>query len=77
MLLPYLPNNFHYLQANNVNSFVSSHVLHAYEIDIMSINSNRVKKEPGTGSVFPIRTFETSVIYSKKRNKELVPVPGS
>ena len=38
-----------------------------------SINSIIVKKEPGTGILFPICTFETLVIYTHIRNKELVP----
>ena len=32
-----------------------------------------VNKEPGTGSLFPICTFETLVLYTKIRNKELLP----
>ena len=39
----------------------------------MSTNPNIVKKEPGTGTLFPICTFETSVLYTKIRNKQVVP----
>ena len=38
-----------------------------------SINPIIVKKEPGTGSLFPICTFKTLVLYTNIRNKELVP----
>ena len=36
-------------------------------------SSNIVKKEPGTGSLFPNCTFETLVKYTQIENKELVP----
>ena len=39
----------------------------------ISTNLNIVKKEPETGSLFPICTFETSVLYTKIRNKQVVP----
>ena len=42
-----------------------------------SINKIIVKKEPGTGSLFPICTLEILVLHTKIRNKELVPVPDS
>ena len=32
-----------------------------------------VKKEPGTGSLFPNCTLEILVLHTKIRNKELVP----
>ena len=38
-----------------------------------NINQIIVKKEPGTGSLFPICTFETLVLHNKIRNKELIP----
>ena len=38
-----------------------------------SINQIIVKKEPGTGSLFPICTFETFVLHAQIRNKDLVP----
>ena len=38
-----------------------------------SINPIIVKKEPGTGSLFPICTFETLVLHARIRNKELAP----
>ena len=38
-----------------------------------SINPIIVKKEPGTGSLFRICTFETLVLYTKIKNKEIVP----
>ena len=40
-----------------------------------SINPIKVKKEPGTNSLFPICTLEILVLHTKIRNKE--PVPGS
>ena len=40
-----------------------------------SINKIIIKKEPGTGSLFPICTLEILVLHTKIRNKE--PVPGS
>ena len=62
------------MQTDNDNSLVSLNALHADEKDETrtSINPSIVKKEPGTGSLFPICTFETLVIYTHIRNKELV-----
>ena len=39
----------------------------------ISTNPNIVKKDPESGSLFPICTFETSVLYTKIRNKQVVP----
>ena len=64
------------MQKNNVNSLKSFNALHVDEIDKTrktSINLIIVKKEPGTGSLFPIRTLKTLVLYTEIRNKELVP----
>ena len=59
------------MQTNNINSLASLNALHADEPET-SINPIIVKKEPGTGSLFPICTFETLVLYTKIRNNELV-----
>ena len=63
------------MQTNNVNSLVPFNALHADEIDKPenSINQIIVKKEPRTGSLFPICTLETFVLHAQIRNKELVP----
>ena len=58
---------------NNVQSLVSFYTLHVDEIEKTSMNPIIVNKEPGTGSLFPICTFETLVLYTKIRNKELLP----
>ena len=72
------------MQTNNDNFLVSLNALHADEKDETrtSINPIIVKKEPGSGSLFPIGTFETLVRYTHIRNKELVygsrfPIPCS
>ena len=63
------------MRKNNVNSLVSLNAIHAGDIGKPETSRNPiiVKKEPGTGSLFPICTFETLVIYTQIRNKELVP----
>ena len=64
------------MQTNNVKSLVSFYTLHADEIEKTetSMNPIIVNKEPGTGSLFPICTFETLLEYTKIRN--YFPVPG-
>ena len=52
------------MQTNNVKSLVSFYALHVDEIEkktYTSMNPIKVYKEPGTGSLFPICTFETLV----------------
>ena len=64
------------MQSNNVQSLVSFYTLHVDEIEKKtetSMNPIIVNKEPGTVSLFPICTFETLVLYTKIRNKELLP----
>ena len=58
------------MQTNNVKSLVSFYALHVDEIEKpeTSMNPIIVNKEPGTGSLFPISTFETLVLYTKIRN---------
>ena len=68
------------MQTNNDNPLVSLVAIPADEIDKKpdtSINPIIVKKEPGTGSLFPICTFETLVLHTKIRTKGLVPGSGS
>ena len=80
------------MKTNNVNFLVSLNALHADEIDKpeTSINPIIVKKEPGTGSLFSICTFETFVLHTQIRNNNFdikiqtltqirnkEPVPGS
>ena len=66
-------------QANNFNSLISLHALHADEIDKTqtSINPNIVKKnkelKPGIDSLFPICTLKTSVIHTTMTSNDLVP----
>ena len=60
-------------QKNNVNSLESFNAIPADEINKTrktSINTIKVKQEPGTGSLFPICTFEILVLYTEIRNKE-------
>ena len=37
------------------------------------MNPNIVNKAPGTGSLFPICTFDTFELHAQIRNKDLVP----
>ena len=64
------------MQKNNVYSLESYNAIPADKIEKKtetSINPIIVKKEPGTGSLFPICILKTLVLYTKIRKRELVP----
>ena len=71
------------MQTNNVISLVSLNALHADEIEKKTETSKNpiiVKKEPVTGSLFPICTFEILVIYTQKKEQGIssrFPIPCS